>query len=588
MYRISEIKLNLDEDIKVIPNKIIKKLGNPNIEIAHYEIMRESIDARHNSDIKKVYTVDFTLKKGNKIPKNKLKFVKEVEKNVYEVPKCLKKPTLRPVVVGFGPGGMFASLILAEAGLKPIIIERGEEMMDRVPTVNRFWKEGVLKENSNVQFGEGGAGTFSDGKLTTGIKDFRIRYVLRKLVDFGAPEDIMYVNKPHVGTDLLRNVVINLREYVKSLGGEFRFNTQVVDFDVRDVDANIEAVNFDGDEDDVNENIGVKDIVPNADRNGKKLCSLLLRSTKGENPELNPIEELQCENAIFAIGHSARDSFIKFKEKSLKMSPKPFSMGVRIEHPQDVIDTAQYGDVGRNLGLKVSDYKLNHRCKNGRGVYTFCMCPGGEVIIASTVKNTVVTNGMSYHNRDSGVANSGLLVDVRVEDFDDNNVLAGVEFQEKYETLAFINGGGNYKPPTVTWKEFRDKEVNPVSKSLPTFVNEAIKEAMPHLGRKLKGFDMDSAVLKGVETRSSSPVRIYRDKDELTAAFIGSGEENNCENNSENGMEKGNENIAENSRVINIEGFYPCGEGAGYAGGIMSSAVDGIKVAEAIINKISE
>lgn len=529
MYRISEIKLKLNESHDQIPDRIIKKLGKDNIRVANYEIMRESIDARDKKNIKKVYTVDFSLEEGCTIPKNQLKYVEKIEKRPYQIPKLLETGEIPPVVVGFGPGGMFAALVLAEAGLKPVIIERGEPMEDRVKTVERFRKEGILNENSNVQFGEGGAGTFSDGKLTTGIKDFRIRFVLEKLVEFGAPEDILYLSKPHVGTDLLRNVVVNLRERIKTLGGVFRFNTQVYDFEI---EKNIQGCE---------ETFQIKELK-------------LINRTEGKEIK----EILKCRQVIFATGHSARDVFKKFKEKNLKMQPKPFSMGVRIEHSQDLIDRAQYGDVARSLGIKVAEYKLNHRCKNGRGVYTFCMCPGGEVIIASTETDTVVTNGMSYHNRDSGTANSGLLVDVRVEDFTSDDVLAGVEFQRKYEKMAFKTGGSNYSPPTVTWAEFRENEENPVSQALPDFVSHAIREAMPYLGKKLKGFDSDDALIKGVETRSSSPVRVIRDGEKMTALIKG-------------------------QREINIAGLYPSGEGAGYAGGIMSSAVDGIKVAEKIL-----
>ncbi|MBR5229342.1 MAG: NAD(FAD)-utilizing dehydrogenase, partial [Firmicutes bacterium] len=349
-------------------------------------------------------------------------------------------------------------------------------------------------------------------KLTSGIKDIRIRKVLEELVRGGSPEDILYKQKPHVGTDVLRGVVKAIREEIKALGGDVRFGACVSDF---------------------------------VEKNGK-LEALVLKTG----------EVIPCEAAVFAIGHSSRDTFRWLHSKGVKMAQKPFSIGVRIEHPQDVIDTAQYGAPARELGLPVADYKLNWRCENGRGVYTFCMCPGGRVVIASSQEGGVVTNGMSYHGRDTGIANSALLCDVRTEDFGSDHVLAGVDFQEKYERLAYINGGGGYNAPSSTWGQLRDGKAPQVESSLPDFAVAAMREAMPHLGKKLKGFDADDSKVTAVEARSSSPVRFARS--------------NNFEG-----------TLGE----ITLEGFYPCGEGAGYAGGIMSAAVDGIKVAEAIITK---
>ena len=553
MYRIHQIKLKLGEPVGSLPQKILKKLGSDgkDLIIDQWKIVKESIDARDKSDIRLVYSVDFTAvsakDRQRKVklkanPKQGLEIAPDMSyPNAVTAPDALRLAH-RPVVVGFGPAGIFAALILARAGYRPLILERGQDVDARTAAVERFWETGELDTESNVQFGEGGAGTFSDGKLTTGIKDPRIRKVLEELVKAGGPPDIMYRQKPHIGTDILRTVVKSIREEIKSLGGEIRFGCRA------------------------------EDILTEEGRLSGIMLAPELRSEFSKSSADG--EVIECEAAVFAIGHSARDTFRWMHERGIDMAQKPFSIGVRIEHPQDMIDIAQYGAPAGELGLPVADYKLNYRCENGRGVYTFCMCPGGKVVVASSQEGGVVTNGMSYHDRDSGTANSALLCDVRVSDFGSDHVLAGVEFQEKYERLASINGGGTYRPPKCSWGEFRaaanaepsaatpDAAGNAVTaalaveKSLPDFAAAAIREAMPHLGKKLKGFDSDDAVMTAVEARSSSPVRFTRD-----SSLVGS--RGGCP----------------------LEGFYPCGEGAGYAGGIMSAAVDGIKVAEAIIEK---
>lgn len=504
MYRISQIKLDLNEDKANIPEKILKKIGKEDLSITEYKIVKESIDARDKGDIKIVYTVDFSVNadiskvtsrlKITEAPDNKYKFVAFGEKNMKN----------KPVIVGFGPCGMFAALILSEMGFKPLILERGNSVEQRVIDVQKFWNEGILDEESNVQFGEGGAGTFSDGKLTTQIKDFRIHKVLEELAAAGGNDEILYKQKPHIGTDLLRQVVVNIRKKIIENGGEIRFASKLTNIKI--INGTVSAV------------------------------------------QVNNKEWIETENLILAIGHSARDTFKMINERGIHMIQKPFSMGVRIEHPQKMIDKAQYGHT--DTGLGAADYKLSHRCGNGRGVYTFCMCPGGEVIVASSEEGGVVTNGMSYHERDGKYANSALLVDVRTSDFESEHPLAGVDFQEKYERKAFIEGGSNYHAPKSSWKEFVNKKDNgnKVRKCLPEFVAEAMLEAMPFLGRKLRGFDSPEAILTAVETRSSSPVRILRDE----------------------------------SFESNYKGIYPAGEGAGYAGGITSAAVDGIKIAEKI------
>ena len=519
MYRIHQIKIGMHESKGDIPRKIIQKIGNRNLILTDVEIVKESIDARDKSDIKFVYSVDFrAVTRQNPrqyvtIPKTKKNGLEDAPNMRYqEVPCGDKEMKHRPVIVGFGPCGMFAGLILAKRGYAPIILERGAKVEQRVEDVETFWKTGVLNTESNVQFGEGGAGTFSDGKLTTGIKDTRIRKVLTEFVKAGADEDILYKQKPHIGTDVLRTVVKNIREEIIRNGGEIYFDSKFIEL--------------------ITEEKTVKGLI--YENNGER-------------------HRLETEDVVLAIGHSARDTFRYLYDKGVKMMQKPFSIGVRIEHPQSLIDHSQYGDT---KGLPPAEYKLSHRCENGRGVYTFCMCPGGEVVIASSQEGGVVTNGMSNRNRDSGTANSALLVDVRVEDFESNHPLAGVIFQEKYERLAFEQGGSCYKAPTATWGAFRDgkPEAQPVERSMPDFAAAAMREAMPFLGRKIKGFDDDNAKMTAVETRSSSPVRFPR-----------------------------NENMEGT-----FEGLYPAGEGTGHAGGITSAACDGIKVAEKIVGKYIE
>jgi len=504
-YRINEIKLNIDEPFENIPRKIEKKLGLKKSSIGDfdYSVIKESIDARDKKNIRYVYTVDFNSdinleKKGIK------NFAIAPNMERVELKKGEYYSNKRPVVVGFGPCGMFAALELAKYGMKPIVIERGGKINKRIKDVNEFWTKGLLDEESNVLFGEGGAGTFSDGKLTTGISDPRIRYVLETLVEAGAPADILYKQKPHIGTDVLRLVVRNIRNQIIELGGEIKFNTKM------------ERINI------------LKD----------EVLSII---TSDE-------EVIYTDSVVIAIGHSARDTFSMFKKQGIKMEQKPFSIGVRIEHPQELIDKAQYGD---NKGLPPAEYKLAHKAKNGRGVYSFCMCPGGEVITTTTKKGELSVNGMSYRKRNSRTANSGILCDVRCTDFDSDDVLAGIEFQRKYERIAFKNGGGEYKPPKSTYIEFLHDvgDGSKVNECLPEFAREAIKEAIPKFGKKIKGFDNKETIIKAVETRSSSPVRIVR---------------NEC-------------------FESNIKGLFPGGEGAGYAGGITSAACDGLKIAERII-----
>jgi hypothetical protein len=445
-----------------------------------------------------------------------------------------------PVVVGSGPAGLFAALYLALAGLRPVVLERGKPVGPRTADVARFWADGFLDPMSNVQFGEGGAGAFSDGKLTSGIKDRRCAAVLEELILAGAPEEILWLAKPHVGTDLLRSVVTNLRRKITVLGGTFRFSCRLAGLSVS---------------------------------NGR-LNGLVCIETAADGSEKT--EEIPAARAILAIGHSARDTFCMLHASKLSMVRKPFSLGVRIEHPQPLVDMAQYGPAA---GLPPADYKLACHLENGRSVYTFCMCPGGRVIAASSEKGTVVTNGMSLHARDAANANSALLVNVTPDDFPGEGPLAGLIWQQELEQKAFMAGGGTYAAPAQRVGSFlqqgpfsqgngasagdrsgsgTDPSYKPgikwcdLADVLPPFIHASLLQALPAFNRRLNGFADPGAVLTGVETRSSAPLRILRNEQ----------------------LESG------------IAGLYPAGEGSGYAGGIMSAAIDGLRCAEALLLSI--
>ena len=484
----------------MIPDMVRKKLDQRDLVMKNIRIVRESVDARNKDNIRKVYTVDFDANMDLDLP--------VAPDLAYEVIRP-KREFKRPVIAGFGPCGIFTALVLAQAGMRPIVIERGKSVEARTKDVERFWSTGILDTESNVQFGEGGAGAFSDGKLTTGIKDPRIRKVLEELCTAGGGEEILYKNRPHIGTDVLRTVVANIRGKITELGGEIRFGCRMTDF--------------------VTEK------------------SSSAREHRIRSVIINDSEELVTDDLVIAVGHSARDTFEMLAAKGIFMEQKPFSIGVRIQHPQSLINRAQYGDPDLAGILGPAEYKLSHHLKNGRGVYTFCMCPGGEVIRASSEEGGVVTNGMSYNARDGRFANSGLLCDVRTEDFGSSDVLAGVWFQRKYEQIAY-EISGSYDLPETQWGEFKN---SPVMKCLPDFAGEGIIEAMPYLGRRLNGFDDPRSMMFAVETRSSSPVRFPRDE----------------------------------KLMSNVFGIYPGGEGAGHAGGIVSAAVDGIKIAEAIASR---
>lgn len=529
MIRISNLKLEIDEDISILKKLVLKKLKLKENELVKYSIYKESIDARRKGKINFVYTVDVEVKNEDKLLKSSIKDIVKVKEVRYiglEVGS--QKLSNRPVIIGSGPAGLFAALLLAQKGYSPILLERGLDVDNRTKDINDFWNNRKFKNNSNVQFGEGGAGTFSDGKLTTRIKDIRCRKVLEELVNFGAPDEILYSYKPHVGTDILKNVVKNIRNEIIRLGGDVKFNAKVSDFIV--------------------ENNEIKAVI------------------------INDIETIESETVILAIGHSARDTYKMLHKRGVRIIQKPFAIGARIEHPQELINKSQYKEFYNHPRLGAADYRLIEHTSNLRTAYTFCMCPGGSVIASASNEFEVVTNGMSEHARDKANANSAFLVNVLPEDFGSDHPLAGVQFQEKYERLAYQLGGKNYNAPAQLVGDFLNDKVSTslgnvepsykpgiefvdLRECLPEFVTTTMKEALKSLDNKLNGFAMHDAVLTGVETRSSAPIRIVRDEDTLES--------------------------------INTKNLYPCGEGAGYAGGIVTAAVDGIKCAEKIIQKYS-
>lgn len=503
---ITGIRLPVGHSEKNLYDKIKNKVEFKEFK---YKIIKKSLDAR-KSNLSYVYSVEVC----------KLNDVFDTERRL-EVKKV--KSNNRPIIIGFGPSGIFCAYILAKAGLNPIVLEMGEDVDTRKSKVNTFWNGGLFDRKTNVQFGEGGAGTFSDGKLTTQISNPLCKEVLRIFTDFGAPDEINYLKKPHIGTDLLINVIKNIREEIKLLGGSVIFNEEVTEFEIS--------------------NGKIKSVA-----GGKKYVS---------------------DDVVLAIGHSSRNTFDTLYKLGVNMIPKAFSVGVRIEHLQNDIDISQYGDLHRNLGVGPAEYKLWTHLNNGRGVYTFCMCPGGNVVSAVSEKGGIVTNGMSYHSRNGINANSAVLVSVTPDDFKSDTALSGVQFQRKLEQAAFAVSQ-SYKAPCQTFSNFKNKTkgeqfgkilpsympgtVNTnMSEIFPNYIFESLVSGITEFGNKMKGFDCDDAVLTGPETRSSSPVRIIRG----------------------------------DNMMSNIEGLYPIGEGAGYAGGITSSAVDGIKCALLIIEKYS-
>lgn len=526
--RINNVILDIEEvNDEAINKKALKKVRLNKRDIKSFKILRESIDARKKDKIKFNYTIEIECDNEQKIVQkinNKDVIFEKLQYNP-NIKHGNKKLSSRPIVVGMGPAGMFAGLMLAENGYRPIIIERGQDVEKRTKTVNEFWESGKLDLNSNVQFGEGGAGTFSDGKLTTRIKDERCNYVLDTFVRYGAPNEIIYKGKPHIGTDNLKIVVKNIRKRIIDLGGEIKFNSCLQDIIIKD----------------------------------KKIKSIIVNDA-----------EIECENLILCIGHSSRDTYNMLFNRGVLLTPKSFAIGVRCEHNQHFIDESQYGKYAGNEKLGPASYRLTYNNKKtNRSAYSFCMCPGGEVVCASSENERLVTNGMSFYKRDKENANSAIVVSVTPNDFCLDNPLGGIEFQRHYENLAYKLGGSSYFAPIQLMSDFiKDKKsiklgnIKPTYKPgtifaelkncLPSYVTDTLKEAFISFDKKIHGFAFGDAVLTGIETRTSAPVRIERN---------------------------------EEFESISTRGLYPCGEGAGFAGGIISASVDGIKCAEKIINK---
>ena len=530
MIRLTEIKLPLNHAPEDLTTAITTKLKISAEQMASFVMFKRGYDARNKRNIQLIYTLDITLTDSDlthdllvqfasdnhvkATPDTNYKYVSEAPENLTE----------RPVVIGFGPCGLLAGLTLAQMGFKPIIIERGNEVRQRTKDTFGFWRQRQLNTESNVQFGEGGAGTFSDGKLYSQVKDHNHygRKVMTEFVKAGAPDEILFVSKPHIGTYKLVTMVEKMRAEIIALGGEVRFATRVDDLHITD----------------------------------SKVTGVTLSSG----------ETLKTNHVIFAVGHSARDTFQMIHDKGVYIEAKPFSIGFRIEHKQSAIDEARFGDNAGNEILGAADYKLVHHCKNGRSVYSFCMCPGGTVVAAASEEGRVVTNGMSQYSRNERNANSAIVVGIDPERDYPNHPLAGIELQRQLETLAFELGGKDYSAPAQTIGDFLKGKPNSelgdvkpsytpgitltdLSKALPDFAIDAIREAIPAFNKKIQGFSSDDGLLTGVETRTSSPISIKRNKD---------------------------------FQSINTKGLFPAGEGAGYAGGILSAGIDGIKVAEAV------
>lgn len=527
MIRINEIKLSLDDDEVLLKSKAAKVLKINEKYITNLTIFKKSVDARRKDDVHFTYSVDVTISLDEEqiVAKCKSNKVMTVKPYKYDLPANNRNSQFRPIVVGFGPAGMLAGLILAQAGAQPIILERGKDIDARQRDVNEFWTKRKLDEESNVQFGEGGAGTFSDGKLTTGIKSPFIRKVLEELYEAGAPEEILYSSKPHIGTDRLAIVVKNIRKRIEQLGGEVKLECRLDK--LHTANGAVQGVSY--------------------------ICH-------GER------FDIETDSVIMAIGHSARDTVEMLYNLGVEIIQKPFSVGARIEHPQSLINKAQYGKFAGHPKLGAADYKLACHGLHERGAYTFCMCPGGTVVAAASEKEGIIVNGMSSLARDGENANSALLVGIEPKDFPSDHPLAGIYYQREIEHKAFELAGGDYRAPAQLVGDFlagkESKQLGNVQPTCPTGVtltnieeclpqkvSATMKDAIVQMDNKLHGFNLYDAVLTAPETRSSSSVRILRDE------FL----------------------------ECNIQGVYPCGEGAGYAGGIVSAAVDGIKCAEAVL-----
>ncbi len=528
MLRLTEIQLPFEHSTDALKKAILEHLELDESALSTFIIVKRSIDARKKNNILFIYAVDIGIKNENEILEkfcNNKQLRIAPDRDYHFVAQAPEKLEARPIIIGTGPCGIMAGLVLAQMGFKPIMVERGKKVRERTKDTWGLWRQGQLHPESNVQFGEGGAGTFSDGKLYSQVKDPRHlgRKVLNEFVKAGAPKEILYISKPHIGTFRLVGMLEKIRGEIERLGGEFRFSSRVSDFSIQQ----------------------------------ERITGIVFESG----------EHLSGDHVVLAIGHSARDTFQRLHDRGVYMEAKPFSIGLRIEHPQSLIDQCRFGKFAGHPDLGSADYKLIHHCTNGRSVYSFCMCPGGTVVAATSEKRCVVTNGMSQYSRNEKNANSGIVVGITPEDFPSKQPLAGIDLQRQLEQHAFELGGKNYAAPCQLLGDFLQGKastklgsVHPsytpgvhltdLSNLLPSYVTVAIREALPVFDKKIKGFAMHDALLTAVETRTSSPVRIKRDKKSFQS--------------------------------INVQGLYPAGEGAGYAGGILSAAIDGIAVAEAI------
>ncbi len=535
MLRLTELKLPLDHSAEALREAVLARLHIPAAELIGFEVVRRAHDARKKSAILMVYSVDAEVRDEAAILAGSPRGIGPAPDTEYRfVTRAPQGLATRPVVIGTGPCGLFAGLILAQMGFRPVILDRGKAVRERTRDTWALWRRGVLDPESNVQFGEGGAGTFSDGKLYSQIKDPRHlgRKVLNEFVEAGAPAEILTEAHPHIGTFRLVTMVERLRRQIEALGGEYRFQQRVEDFEIE--------TNADGE---------------------RRLRALILHSG----------ERLAAERVVLAIGHSARDTFQTLHERGVQVEAKPFSVGFRVEHPQGLIDRARFGACAGHPGLGAADYALSHHAGNGRTVYSFCMCPGGTVVAATSEIGQVVTNGMSQYSRNERNANAGIVVGVTPDDYP-GHPLAGIAFQRRWEQAAFAAGGGTYAAPGQKLGDFLagrpsttlgavvpsytpGVHLTDLAGCVPEFAIDAIREALPVFGRQLPGYDHPDAMLTGVETRTSSPIRIRRD-----AAY----------------------------ESVNTRGLYPAGEGAGYAGGIYSAAIDGIKVAEAVAMSLTD
>jgi len=585
MLRLTEVRLGLDHGAPELKSAILRTLGIPEPDLLGYRIRRRGHDARRSGEVAFIYTLDVEVRHEAALLKRfrHSHHVTHTPDENYRYPvQAPANVKTRPVVIGTGPCGLFAGLSLARMGFKPIILERGRIVRRRTMDVWAFWRGRRFNPESNVQFGEGGAGTFSDGKLHTGIKDrgHHIRRILQDFVDCGAPEEILYISKPHIGTLRLVKVVENLRAKILDLGGEIRFDCHVTDIVIENGTVRGVILAEKTPEQQLDDSVP-SPFTGEGQDGGEQHPRLAPSHPHPNSPpsrgrELNQScpdgEFIATDHVILAVGHSARDSFEMLHRRGVRIEPKPFSIGFRIEHPQHMIDICRLGKHAGNPMLGAADYKLVHHSKNGRDVYSFCMCPGGQVVAATSEEGRVVTNGMSHYSRNERNANAGIVVGITPADFGSTHPLAGIALQRELEEKAFQLGGSNHNAPAQLVADFlagrpstKSGSVIPsytpgvtwtdLGNSLPDYAIAAIREAILAFEKQLKGFAMHDAVLTGVETRTSSPIRITRN---------------------------------ENFESVNTKGLYPAGEGAGFAGGIISAAVDGMKVAEAVARKITQ